>query len=361
MTQERRREIVELVTKSPHTVAATVAEIGVSKSSFYRWRAWMELGLTRREKKAVWNELRPEERQIVLEQALAQLHLSARELAWWLCDHANFSVSESTVHRLLKAHGLLPRRAPQQEPAAKEWRHKTKRINEIWQSDATRFFIPGWGHYWLVSVLDDYSRRLLAWELVSDIQAESLVGVIQRAMEATGMICAPPVYRPALLTDNGSGYIGKVMHKYLKALELRHLRTRSHHPQTTGKIERVQRTVKEEVELVTHLSPDELRAAIARFVAYYNSARYHEALHNVTPDDVWFGRREEILARRKTLQIRTVIARRERYRRLRGGCTDTQAGTPAGVANSGPPFVPKTLTLYTGLTSLRPTLHLPPG
>jgi transposase InsO family protein len=95
-------------------------------------------------------------------------------------------------------------------------------------------------------------------------------------MEATGMICAPPVYRPALLTDNGSGYIGKVMHKYLKALELRHLRTRSHHPQTTGKIERVQRTVKEEVELVTHLSPDELRAAIARFVAYYNSQRYHE-------------------------------------------------------------------------------------
>ena len=65
--------------------------------------------------------------------------------------------------------------------------------------------------------------------------------VIQQAMEATGMICAPPVYRPALLTDNGSGYIGKVMHKYLKALELRHLRTRSHHPQTTGKLARLWR------------------------------------------------------------------------------------------------------------------------
>ncbi len=211
MTGERRREIVELVAKSPHTVAATVAEIGVSKSSFYRWRARMESGLTPRPRKAVWNQLRPEESQIVLQQALAEPHLSARELAFWLCDHANFSVSESTVHRLLKAHGLLPRCAPEQEPAAKEWRQKTRRINEIWQSDATRFFLPGWGHYWLVSVLDDYSRRILARELVEDLQAPGLAHVIQLALEATGLLQAPPVQRPALLTDNGSGCISQVM------------------------------------------------------------------------------------------------------------------------------------------------------
>jgi putative transposase len=327
MTQERRREIVELVARSPHTVGATVAEIGVSKSSYYRWRVRGESGPTR-QRKPVWNELRAEECQIVLQQALAQPQLSARELACWLCDHASFSVSESTVARLLKSHGLLPRRAPQQEPAAKEWRHKTRRINEIWQSDATRFFIPGWGHSWLVSVLDDYSRRILAWELCSDIQAESLARVIQHAVEATGVIAAPLVARPALLTDNGSGYIAQLMQQYLKTLGLRHLRARAHHPQTTGKIERMHRTMKDEVELVVRMSPGELAAAIARCVAYYNRERYHEALHNVTPDDVWFGRREEILARRKALQIRTLVARRERYRRLWGQCKDTRAGTP---------------------------------
>jgi transposase InsO family protein len=326
MTQGRRQEIVELVARSPHTVGATVAEIGVSKSSYYRWRARGESGPAR-QRKSVWNELRAEERQIVLQQALAQPQLSARELACWLCDHASFSVSESTVARILKAHGLLPRRAPQQEPAAKEWRHKTKRSNELWQSDATRFFIPGWGHYWLVSVLDDYSRRILAWELCSDVQAESLARVIQQAVEATGVITAPPVQRPTLLTDNGSGYISKLMQGYLKALGLRHVRARAHHPQTTGKIERMHRTMKDDVELVVRMSPGELRAAIARFVAYYNRERYHEALHNVTPDDVWFGRREALLARRKALQIRALVARRERYRRLRGQCKDTRAGT----------------------------------
>jgi putative transposase len=328
MTQERRREIIELVAKSPHTVAATVAEIGVSKSSFYRWRTRLHAGQPTGQRKSVWNQLRSEERQVVLHWALALPQLSARELACWLCDHANFSVSESTVHRILKAHGLLPRRAPEQEPAAKEWRHKTKRINELWQSDATRFFIPGWGHYWMVSVLDDYSRRILAWELVEDIQTPSLAHVIQLAMEATGMTQAPPIERPVLLTDNGSGYISGVMEQYLRAHELRHIRTRSHHPQTTGKIERMHRTMKDEVALIVHTSPDELRAAIGRFVDYYNSQRYHEALGNVTPDDVWFGRREEILARRKALQIRTFVARREHYRKVVGPCKDTGTETP---------------------------------
>ncbi len=174
---------------------------------YYRWlKDFMEGGKQRVQgKRLVWNALRPQEREVVRYWALNKPGLSCRELALWLCDRANFSVSESTVRRLLKAWDLLPRRAPEQEPAAKEWHHRTTRINELWQSDASRFFIPGWGHYWLVSVLDDYSRRLLAWELAADVQTTSLAEVIQLAVERTGVISAPPVQRPALLTDNGSG------------------------------------------------------------------------------------------------------------------------------------------------------------
>ena len=221
-------------------------------------------------------------------------------------------------------------------PAAKEWRHKTRPINQIWQSDATRFFVPDWGHYWPVSVLDDYSRRILSPEVVPDIQTPSLARVIQAAVEATGLDQVPPVLgvelstegRPALLTDNGSGYISKVMQQYLRTLGLKHLRARAHHPQTTGKIERMHRTLKENVTLVVATAPGELREAIARFVAYYNSERYHEVLRNVTPDDVWFGRREQILARRKTLQIRTLVARREHYRRMVKNQVAEESGTP---------------------------------
>jgi putative transposase len=337
MSKPLRAETVEVISRSPHTIEASCREVGVARSSYYRWRAKLRGNRPAGKRKAA-NALRETERRTILEQALAQPHLSARQLACWCCDQEGFSVSESSVRRLLKAHGLLRARAPEQEPAAKEWRHKTKRINEIWQSDATRFFVPDWGHYWLVSVLDDYSRRILAWEVVPDIQTPSLAGVIQAAVEATGLPQAPVVLglepdlegRPALLTDNGSGYVSKVMRQYLQTVGLRHLRARPHHPQTNGKIERMHRTLKEDVTLVVSMGPDQLREAISRFVAYYNSQRYHKALRNVTPDDVWFGRREQVLARRKALQIRTLVARREHYRQTVKSQRTEESGT-AGV------------------------------
>jgi putative transposase len=336
MTDQRRREVIDLVDKSPHTVQATVSEVGVSRSSYYRWRRRVQGPGDDTACRSAWNALLPRERQMIVDQALAQPHLTPRELACWLCDHAGFSISESSVYRVLKAKGLLPDRAPDQVPAAKEFRHKTRRPNELWQSDATRFFIPGWGYYWMVSVLDDYSRKILAWELVKDVQTPSLSDVIQLAVEATGVIKAPKVGKPALLTDNGSGYISRDMADFLRSHGLRHLRAKAHHPQTIGKMERCHRTVKDVVTLVVHTSPDELRAAIGAFVEHYNTQRYHEALKNVTPDDVYFGRKEAILERRKALQVRTFVARREHYRRTLVKQVKAGAGTPELYLNSPP-------------------------
>jgi len=75
------------------------------------------------------------------------------------------------------------------------------------------------------------------------------------------------------------------------------------HPQTNGKLERYHQSIKREVNQVLHEFPGQLEMAIADFVDYYNYRRYHKALGNVMPADVLYDRREEILKRRKEVQI----------------------------------------------------------
>jgi len=114
--------------------------------------------------------------------------------------------------------------------------------------------------------------------------------------------------RPRLLTDNGLGYISGVMAEFLRPHAIRHIRTAPNHPQRTGKTECYHRTLKDEVTLVVHLIPDALRAPVAEFVDYYNGLRLHEALKNITPDDVWHGGRAESLTRRRALKVKTLLA-----------------------------------------------------
>ena len=82
------------------------------------------------------------------------------------------------------------------------------------------------------------------------------------------------------------------------------------HPQTQGKIERYHRTMKNIIKLEHYYSPGELEAHIAEFVDYYNNQRYHESLNNVTPADVYFGRDQEILAKREDIKQRTLQKRK---------------------------------------------------
>ncbi len=89
------------------------------------------------------------------------------------------------------------------------------------------------------------------------------------------------------------------------------------HPQTNGKVERYQQSLKREVNQLPYELPSLLERAIADFVDYYNYRRYHKALGNVAPADVLYGMREEILQRRKEVQILTINRRRDYNRGLR--------------------------------------------
>ena len=89
------------------------------------------------------------------------------------------------------------------------------------------------------------------------------------------------------------------------------------HPMTQGKIERDHRSMKNVVKLEKYCSPWALQRALARFVEDDNHRRYHESLQNVTPADVYYGRRPAILARREQIKLRTLHARRRENLRTR--------------------------------------------
>ena len=165
--------------------------------------------------------------------------------------------------------------------------------------------------------MDDYSRFILAWELKSNMAADSLIDVVQKAVDATGMTDVPVEDRTMLLSDNGAGYISRQFGEYLGLVGIRHILASPYHPQTNGKIERYHRTLKGELSLMPYEMPGELEEAIRAFIDYYNYQRYHEGLGDVTPYDVYTGRHIEIMKKRKEAKNRTLQARRDYNRTVR--------------------------------------------
>lgn len=162
-------------------------------------------------------------------------------------------------------------------------------------------------------VMDDFSRYIITWELCQNATAEAVKRLVERAITITGVKHVAIVNRPRLLSDNGSCYIARDLAEYLEGQGIKHVRSKPYHPQTQGKIERYHRSLKNIIELDNYWQPGELEDQISAFVDYYNNRRYHEALNNLTPADVYFGRGQEILERRERIKKRTMRKRRSEY------------------------------------------------
>jgi transposase InsO family protein len=201
--------------------------------------------------------------------------------------------------------------------AGKEYDRKTTGPHQLWATDASYFRVVGWGYYYLVTVMDDYSRFILAWKLQTDMTADSLIEVVQLAVDATSMTEVPVEDRTRLLSDNGSGYVSRAFRDYLHLVGIHHILASPFHPQTNGKLERYHQSIKQEVNQLPYEMPADLEQAIAEFADYYNYRRYHKALGNVTPDDVLQGRRDSILANRKEVQTQTLRRRQPQNQQIR--------------------------------------------
>ena len=139
--------------------------------------------------------------------------------------------------------------------------------------------------------------------------AQSISEVVQQAVEWTGMKKVPLEDRTRFLSDRGPGFLARALEDYLRMLEIRHIYCSPYHPQTNRKLERFHETLKARLNLLVFTSPEALLAAMAEFIEFYIYHRNHEGIGNVTPADVYCGRRQNILKRRKEQKQVTIDAR----------------------------------------------------
>jgi len=314
-------EIIRLVEESALPVRQTLEKVGIPRATFYRWYDLYQAGgpeaLDDRHPKPnrVWNRIPDDIRERIIRLALDEPALSPRQLAVRFTDTEGYFVSEASVYRLLKARDLIASPAFIVMKAADEFKDKTTAPNQLWQTDFTYLKVIGWGWFYLSTVLDDFSRYIIAWKLCTTMKVADVTATLEMALDAAGLEKARRPHRPRLLSDNGSSYISDDLAKWLERHDMAHVRGAPYHPMTQGKIERWHQTLKNRILLENYYLPGDLEAQIKAFVVDYNHRRYHESINNLTPADVYFGRGKIILLQRERIKRHTIAQRRLQHQR----------------------------------------------
>ena len=182
-------EIIQLVEQSPLPVRHTLAKLGIPRATFYRWYDRHSRGgpeaLNDRSPRPdrVWNRIPDGVRESLIQLALDEPALSPRELAVRFTDNESYFVSEASVYRLLKARDLITSPAFIVIKAADAFKDKTAAPNQLWQTDFTYLKVIGWGWFYLSTVLDDFSRYIVAWKLCTTMKAEDVTATLDLALQ----------------------------------------------------------------------------------------------------------------------------------------------------------------------------------
>jgi len=182
------------------------------------------------------------------------------------------------------------------------------------------------GWFYLSTILDDYSRYIIAWKLCTTMKADDVTDTLDLALKASGRDSATVIAKPRLLSEravegaigsspmaSGSSCIAGDLADYLEDKGMDHVRGAPYHPQTQGKIERWHQTMKNRVLLEHYFLPGDLESQVGAFVEYYNTRRYHESLGNLAPAHVYYGRGDQILQQREEIKRKTMLTRRLRH------------------------------------------------
>lgn len=287
---------------------------GINKSTYYSWFARVKKLKPRQDGKPLRvDSVTAEEEQKVLEFRKEQSSVGYRKLCWMMVDADVAYLTESTVYTVLSKHGMLKGwNRTDNQGTENEYRHKPKYVHHHWHTDIAYIKVRN-VFYFLIMLLDGYSRYLLDWELMTDMTGKSVEMFIQRAKEKY------PFAKPMLINDNGSQFISHDFKRLVTALDIQQVFTRRNHPQTNGKIERMNGTVKQEaIRPNSPVSYGQTWDVLNAYSYEYNHQRLHAGINFLRPSDMFFGRGKTILNERKLKLTQGRIMRVETNKSMLG-------------------------------------------
>jgi transposase InsO family protein len=272
--------------------ATMIAWIGISRSKFYDWRQRYgrvntHNGLMPRD---FW--LSEVEKQAIIAYSHDHPLDGYRRLTYMMMDADVVAVSPTSTYRVLSKAGLLQRFAGKPSKKGDGFDQPLK-PHEHWHIDISYINICG-TFYYMCSILDGFSRFIVHWDIRESMTESEVEILLQQAKEKF------PDARPRIISDNGPQFIAKDFKEFIRLSGMTHVRTSPYYPQSNGKIERYQKTVKGDcIRVKTPLSLEDARRRVADFVNHYNTQRLHSAIGYVTPMDKLEGRAQTILAARE--------------------------------------------------------------
>lgn len=286
-------------------------DLGLTHSTFYRWLERTDHG-TLTDAQVLPEPLRlpptPDEIAHIVQYAQVHPLLGYKRLCWAMVDENVAFLRPWSVYAILKEHNLLGRRA--QAIFHFERPEEPDHPDQRWHTDLMSLKLNGrW--FYLIDVLDAYSRYLVYWEVLLSARADIVTLVAQRAVETLNG--RKLIGEPEIVHDRGPQFVGHEWRVFIRNAEVGDIPTRAHHPQSNGRIERFHRTTKEEG--LNETDRDDLfraRAALTRWQHYYNHERPHTALHYLRPIDYYRGDPVARLAEREE-KLRCAAEARAEY------------------------------------------------
>lgn len=276
--------------------------LGLSRGRYYDWKNRRSAPNKHNGKIPKPHWLLESEKTAIIDYALEHLQAGYRRMTYLMLDEDVAAVSPSSTYRVLKEAGLI-----------QQWDRRSSKGNgfeqpsaahQHWHIDFSYIRIKD-VFYFLVTVMDGYSRAILSWDLKPHMTQEDAQIVVQKAREQY------PEAKPRIITDNGPQFVSKDFKSFINICDMTHVTTAPYYPQSNGKIERWHRSLKHEgIRPYTPLDEEDAKRIIGRYIKDYNEVRLHSAIGYVPPALMLNGTAERLQKQRKE-KLRMAAQRRQ--------------------------------------------------